>query len=178
MALINCSECNNQISDKALSCPHCGIPRSKTVTNVHNSVEFVDSSLKESKQFFSKSFWISSTGRISRSQYIIGMIVIFLAFLVYVIVINYLSNIMLNDCSYGYYEQCFESALTINIVLKLPLAIFVLYILTVLSIKRFHDICKNGYQVFLLGIPIIGFYYLWILLSEKGNNYTNMYGEP
>jgi hypothetical protein len=26
MSLINCSECNQQISDKAESCPHCGNP--------------------------------------------------------------------------------------------------------------------------------------------------------
>lgn len=178
MTLINCIECDNQISDKALTCPHCGIPRSKIVTNVHNSVEFVDSSLKQSRRFFSKNFWFSSTGRISRTQYIIGMIVIFLSFLFYVIAVNYLSNIMLNDCSYQYYQQCLESALTTNIVLKLPLAIFVIYIFIVLSIKRFHDICQSGYQVFLLAIPIYGFYQLWVLLSKEGNNYRNMYGEP
>ena len=26
MALINCPECNRQISDKAITCPHCGFP--------------------------------------------------------------------------------------------------------------------------------------------------------
>jgi RNA polymerase subunit RPABC4/transcription elongation factor Spt4 len=26
MALINCTECNREISDKAKSCPHCGLP--------------------------------------------------------------------------------------------------------------------------------------------------------
>lgn len=26
MALINCPECNKEISDKAQSCPHCGCP--------------------------------------------------------------------------------------------------------------------------------------------------------
>lgn len=26
MSLINCPECNKQISDKAISCPHCGYP--------------------------------------------------------------------------------------------------------------------------------------------------------
>ncbi|NLD49371.1 MAG: zinc ribbon domain-containing protein, partial [Clostridiaceae bacterium] len=26
MALINCPECNNRISDKAEKCPHCGLP--------------------------------------------------------------------------------------------------------------------------------------------------------
>ena len=27
MALVNCSECNKEISDKARSCPHCGVAR-------------------------------------------------------------------------------------------------------------------------------------------------------
>lgn len=27
MALINCAECNKEISDKATACPHCGVPR-------------------------------------------------------------------------------------------------------------------------------------------------------
>ena len=26
MALINCDECNKEVSDKAASCPHCGAP--------------------------------------------------------------------------------------------------------------------------------------------------------
>lgn len=31
MALINCKECNKQVSDKAVSCPNCGCPISSTV---------------------------------------------------------------------------------------------------------------------------------------------------
>ena len=29
MALIKCPECELQVSDKALSCPHCGYPMKK-----------------------------------------------------------------------------------------------------------------------------------------------------
>ena len=32
MALINCNECNNQISENAKACPHCGSPL------IHNTV--------------------------------------------------------------------------------------------------------------------------------------------
>ena len=32
MALINCHECNHQISDAATTCPHCGAPVQKTAT--------------------------------------------------------------------------------------------------------------------------------------------------
>ncbi len=36
MALINCPECNKEISDKAFSCPHCGYPISLD-TNLNNN---------------------------------------------------------------------------------------------------------------------------------------------
>ena len=31
MALINCPECDKEISDKAISCPHCGNPMNQPV---------------------------------------------------------------------------------------------------------------------------------------------------
>ena len=34
MALIQCSECGNQISSNAASCPHCGNPIKKTTTTI------------------------------------------------------------------------------------------------------------------------------------------------
>lgn len=34
MALIACGECENQISDKAATCPHCGAPAQTTTTNL------------------------------------------------------------------------------------------------------------------------------------------------
>ena len=33
MALINCPECNRQISDKAEACPHCGYPLQQRATS-------------------------------------------------------------------------------------------------------------------------------------------------
>ena len=32
MAIINCPECNKEISDKATACPHCGCPIESVVT--------------------------------------------------------------------------------------------------------------------------------------------------
>ncbi|WP_129084806.1 hypothetical protein [Arcobacter sp. F155] len=34
MALINCEECDEQISDKAYSCPHCGNPMTQKESNI------------------------------------------------------------------------------------------------------------------------------------------------
>lgn len=175
MALIDCIECNKQISDQAMSCPHCGIPRSKIITNVNNSVEIVNKGLSKSKRMFNIGFWFSSKGRISRSQYIIGFIIISAIFLLYNILIDTISESMLNNCDYYYYNECLGKIIKFNLISKLPILIIYFYIFTILCIKRFHDICKSGYQTFLLLIPIVGFYYLWILLSEKGNDYENMY---
>ena len=38
MALVECQECGNDVSDRARECPHCGLPRSSmpTVVTVSN----------------------------------------------------------------------------------------------------------------------------------------------
>ena len=38
MALIECPECKNQISDKAVSCPHCGFPISNDILNSYSVI--------------------------------------------------------------------------------------------------------------------------------------------
>lgn len=47
MALINCPDCNGQVSDKATACPHCGLPSRYFVAslkqaNKNVSPQFVD----------------------------------------------------------------------------------------------------------------------------------------
>lgn len=39
MALIYCDECKNLISDKAVTCPHCGVPRSVVPKNEPSTKE-------------------------------------------------------------------------------------------------------------------------------------------
>lgn len=45
MALVNCPECNHQVSDKAISCPNCGFPIAETIkqenvnTNTNNDFD-------------------------------------------------------------------------------------------------------------------------------------------
>lgn len=41
MALFNCPECNNQISDTAEKCPHCGYPLAKVKKSNVVTMEFV-----------------------------------------------------------------------------------------------------------------------------------------
>ena len=38
MALINCPNCGNQISDKAINCPHCGVVLNTPITNTPVSI--------------------------------------------------------------------------------------------------------------------------------------------
>lgn len=37
MALINCPECNKEISDKAVACPNCGFPFNEEIPKIENS---------------------------------------------------------------------------------------------------------------------------------------------
>ena len=48
LALINCSECNNEISDKASSCPKCGAPTNKLETVSESSCPFCSTGLSSS----------------------------------------------------------------------------------------------------------------------------------
>lgn len=39
MALVSCSECGKEISDKATSCPHCGAPKTGNAATQASSVQ-------------------------------------------------------------------------------------------------------------------------------------------
>lgn len=47
MALINCKECNKEISDKATACPNCGVPLSEIANS--NITNYKDESTGISK---------------------------------------------------------------------------------------------------------------------------------
>ena len=46
-----------------------------------------------------------------------------------------------------------------------------------LIVRRFHDIGKNGWSVFLFIIPIVNMVYFLILLFKKSQPIANKYGE-
>lgn len=52
MALVKCSECQKEISDKAESCPHCGNP----INAISQKVEVVEVE-RTSKKWKKKSLW-------------------------------------------------------------------------------------------------------------------------
>jgi len=50
MALINCPECNNQISDKAAACPSCGCPMGGEADPGQESVQTIEKTGKKWKR--------------------------------------------------------------------------------------------------------------------------------
>ena len=62
MALINCSECKKEVSDKAASCPHCGAPifiarESKAAGAPLTTIQETSKKLKAQKVIASLMFW-------------------------------------------------------------------------------------------------------------------------
>ena len=76
MALIKCPECNNEVSDKALNCPHCGYPLKKNKRLLDQQKDLPD---------FSKMEVLLYRG-VKKSLYIwtliVGPIVVFLLVLI------------------------------------------------------------------------------------------------
>jgi hypothetical protein len=53
MALISCTECGQQISDKAAACPRCGSPASTSSNPIRDSVIQLEKALFDGVQKFS-----------------------------------------------------------------------------------------------------------------------------
>ena len=176
MALIDCVECNNKVSEMAKSCPSCGIPIKKS------SFESA-SDLSHLSTIFKTDFWWSAEGRISRSQYIIGSIILFFIFGSIVFIIDFLSEKLISSScgEYGYYsydinKECTKTIIGFNFFIKIILFFTFFYNILVLNVKRFKDFGKSNSYIFGLALPIVGFYFLWLLLSRKSDDGKNIYG--
>ena len=67
MALINCPECNNQVSDTATACPHCGAPVGSESHAAGAALVTTQETSKKLKLHIILSlifFWIGITGSI------------------------------------------------------------------------------------------------------------------
>lgn len=63
------------------------------------------------------------------------------------------------------------------------LLIGIVYLITIvyqtcLYIRRFHDINKSGWSCFFFLIPLVNLVFFIILLTRKGDEGQNQYGEP
>lgn len=51
MALINCPECNHQVSDKAISCPNCGYPISSVEQTTTDNTNVINNNVSNNKSY-------------------------------------------------------------------------------------------------------------------------------
>jgi len=73
MALISCPECNKEISDKANSCPHCGLPlKAINRFSCDSTLEFP--SLPADLSLGKRQYSLSATGKFNSSENIIDKI--------------------------------------------------------------------------------------------------------
>lgn len=179
MALIDCMECQHKVSDQAYSCPKCGFPlkpQPQTTTLTLNKLNTPE--LKVYKSIFNTSFWWSTKGRITRGQFALGFIILILIFGTSVYLIDLVSEFFSNKCySSYYYWECVSKVVNTNLLFKIPLLLTFGYILIALAVKRFHDFGKTGAYFLGLMLPIIGFYFLWILLASPSDEGKNIFGE-
>lgn len=168
MSLINCSECDKQVSDKARSCPNCGVPL--------NSISLKDFNYKElrftkkMKQAFKLSFWAFNEDKLSRSEYLAASLVLvilsILAILCIVIFSLVSSFIVFSPENYNPYSNPYDKLETIK---NIAIFLFICTIIAIIagnisiSIKRSKDMGKPNLWK-LLFIPIYNIYISIILL--------------
>ena len=74
MPLINCPECQREISDQAISCPQCGY-QLKTKTETTTTVQLTSKKLKK-RQLYPLAFMFLAFPFILMRQFAIGFIIV------------------------------------------------------------------------------------------------------
>lgn len=142
MALIQCSECGNQISDKANVCPHCGCPINSSQQNSTptNGVKILDFGNAIFDCFTKK--YSDFSGRSRRSEYFP-----FLLLVVFVYV-----------CCRAAFEEAPIITLIIAIILDIPLL--------AVTARRLHDVGRSGWWMLCPVLPVF-----WMFKdSDVGTN--------
>lgn len=75
MALINCPECNNNVSDKAETCPHCGIRLQVESTPVQQTYKATEKGklLFSTKDLYNSGYWLGMVLYLIASLILIGV---------------------------------------------------------------------------------------------------------
>lgn len=102
------------------------------------------------------------SGRINRTQYIIGSIALFVLF-----ILGILGTLLFNSD---------DSSIFLFMFYLLVFG-YSFYSLS-LTVRRFHDLGKEGLYVITLGMPIINLFFLIRLLFSSGQKVKNEYGSP
>lgn len=162
MALINCAECDAKISDQARVCPQCGMPQqNKPLANLISSTVNEDMYVNAILEIFSKEFFFSADGRVSRLQYAasLGFILI--------------SSLIIQSILFS----IFDDVEVLAFILSLPIGIAAFISFINITIKRLHDLNQSGFLILTMLIPFIGFLpFLWVLFS-KADEGSNQFGK-
>lgn len=78
MALINCPECNNNVSDKAETCPHCGIKLQVATTPIQPTYSTTDKGklLFSTKDLYNSAYWLGMVLYIVASLVLISILAV------------------------------------------------------------------------------------------------------
>ena len=142
MALIQCPECGQQISDKANACPNCGCPISNqqqgnTPINGMRMLDFGNAIF----DCFTKKY-TDFKGRSRRSEYFPFLIVV----------------VFVYACCRAFFEDTPILAFIVAIILDIPLL--------AVTARRLHDVGKSGWWMLCPILPIF-----WMFKdSDVGSN--------
>jgi uncharacterized membrane protein YhaH (DUF805 family) len=162
MALIFCTECGSQVSDKAVNCIKCGNPIRKIPHPIDKSLEVRNDKnimywyLKVLKQYG------DFKGRARRKEYwmfgLMNMIFVVLA-----IILDNILRITISGEVYGPF--------------------YTLYVLATLvpgfavGARRLHDVGKSAWMFLILLIPVVGAIWLLVLTCSNSQDGTNKWGK-
>jgi len=115
--------------------------------------------------------WMDFYGRSSRSEYWFWKLFTITVYIVAGILDYKISHMTTAKVSANNFESWQEGP----IFLSLTMGVFAIPSITV-AIRRLHDINKNGFTVFFMMLPIIGWIMLLVWYCSKGDTDTNKYG--
>lgn len=179
MALVNCNECDSQISDQAKSCPKCGITLKQDDIYLQsvNKLNFDFLSMDNLKEIFKLSFYFSSKGKTNRSQYFFSIIIFSIVIGIIMSIIDYkLSSI--SDVLDGY-ARTYSSISSIIfqrklfIFINISVKIYIIYFMSISAIKRCRDMGESQYYWLKSFIPFYNIYIglrMFFVKSSKDMN--------
>lgn len=150
-----CDNCGKQISKESGFCRFCG----KEVKDRNKGIK---KSNNNQNTFLDRLF---RTGRLNRRNFIIGMILIFILWLILLVIIGYVMRFI------GIYND--QSS---NWVLYGSYIIVIFYWLSV-EVRRLHDLGYSGWYFLANFIPIAGLILYVNLIFVSGKKGSNKYGE-
>jgi uncharacterized membrane protein YhaH (DUF805 family) len=142
------------------------------------SVSKASSHNESSSNFFSRLFY----DRCNRRNYILGLIIFIVSFLLLVL-LDYLLSFFSTRSLHPLADSTNSPASAIPVILSRTLtmvyiALFILYYIS-LMVRRLHDLNKNGWFWLLANVPVINLLLNLYLLLCPGTNGENQYGaEP